>query len=607
MKNLKNKIIVLLLIMFVPFIVNASSASVSIKCDKSLVSAGDTAKCTLSMTNSGDINGLQGKFDLGELSYVGFTPASGAFNTQNMNASGFTVGNTAGLPSSLTVGTLEVKVPAGASAGQKFTITINGMIASNTEYEDVDVSNASATVKIASNDTALKSLDVTGLTMTPTFQSGTVAYSIDSTTNERVTITAVPNSDSAKVSGTGEKTLKYGKNSFNIVVTSESGAKKTYTININRIDDRDTDNTLKYLNVEGQTIVPTFISTVKEYTVDVASDVTTAKIDCGSTSDKATFVNKFGPRTVNLKYGRNEVQIQVKAENEKVNTYKVIINRKDNRDSNNNLLSLEVSEGNIKFNKDTTSYTINVTNDITKIDIKAEAESDKATVTGTGNKTLKDGSNKFVVEVKAENEIVKKYTIIVVKASKDAKAEEIKKFINTLSIKNADIEFDPNVEDYELKLKEGDKLELEYELPDGITAEVVGNENLNNGGSVKLVLVSKDGETKIYSFNINKEEVAAETEENKEDTPKEESKFPLWIIIAAVAVVAFIVVACILGKKKNDNNNQNGNMPSNGNNGLSEQPTVTETNNNVQYNANENTMNTTSTSENVENNQNQLY
>ena len=63
--------------------------------------------------------------------------------------------------------------------------------------------------------------------MTPTFQSGTVAYSIDSTTNERVTITAVPNSDSAKVSGTGEKTLKYGKNSFNIVVTSESGAINT--------------------------------------------------------------------------------------------------------------------------------------------------------------------------------------------------------------------------------------------------------------------------------------------------------------------------------------------------------------------------------------------
>lgn len=637
MKNLRKKLIVLLLTMFIPFIVNASSASVSIKCNN-VVSAGETVKCTISMNNSGDIIGLQANYDFGGLSYVKLTPTSGVFDTPNMTENGFTLGNNGGLASSLTVGILEVKVPSNASENQKFTLTLKNVIVSNSEYEDVDVANASATLRVASNNAALKSLSLSDITLDPTFSATTMIYNV-STEVAKTTISATSSDSNAKVSGTGEKTLKYGNNSFNVVVTSEAGTKKTYTININRIDNRETDNNLKSLSVEGQTITPEFKSSIKEYTVNVNSDVETAKINCEVSGSKATFVEKYGPRTIKLKYGRNEVQIQVKAENGKVNTYKLIINRKDDRDSNNYLSSLEVSEGTINFNKDTTSYTINVSKDITKIDIKATPESEKAKVTGIGSKTLKDGNNSFVIEVKAENEKVKKYTLTIIKSTEDEQVEVVETFINTLNIKNADFEFDSITESYDLELKEGDKLEIEYELPEGITAEVIGNENLNNGGSVQLVLTALNGQSKTYTFNVKEKQKIIEAEVKEETPKKEETKFPWWII-AVVVVVVFLVIAYIIGKKKkdDDNNNLNGGMPSSNNNVSNEQSTSIGTNN-VQNNMyaspltndsaingqqttigtniaqnnpyvsplSENVTNSTQVSENIENNQNQLY
>ena len=55
------------------------------------------------------------------------------------------------------------------------------------------------------------------------------------------------------------------------------------------------------------------------------------------------------------------------------------------------------------FRKATTSYSVTVPNDTEKITIYAQATDSKASVTGTGSKTLKVGKNTFSVKVTAED------------------------------------------------------------------------------------------------------------------------------------------------------------------------------------------------------------
>jgi uncharacterized protein YjdB len=53
-------------------------------------------------------------------------------------------------------------------------------------------------------------------------------------TTDAIAINATPASVMANVAGTGEKTLNYGSNVYNITVTAEDGTQKTYVITINR-------------------------------------------------------------------------------------------------------------------------------------------------------------------------------------------------------------------------------------------------------------------------------------------------------------------------------------------------------------------------------------
>lgn len=80
----------------------------------------------------------------------------------------------------------------------------------------------------------LKTLSVTGCTMTPTFKianSEDTSYTVmvDSETTS-VKINAASVSSLASIDGTGTHTVKQGTNTFKVVVTAQNGEKRTYTI-----------------------------------------------------------------------------------------------------------------------------------------------------------------------------------------------------------------------------------------------------------------------------------------------------------------------------------------------------------------------------------------
>lgn len=83
--------------------------------------------------------------------------------------------------------------------------------------------------------------------------------------------------------------------------------------------------------------------------------------------------------------------------------------------SNNNLKSLEIEGYTLEpvFTKDTKEYSIEVANDVTKVNIKATSEDNSAKISGLGEIEVSEGTNKLEVKVTAENGNVNIYVINV--------------------------------------------------------------------------------------------------------------------------------------------------------------------------------------------------
>lgn len=184
------------------------------------------------------------------------------------------------------------------------------------------------------------------------------------------------------------------------------------------------------------------------------------------------------------------------------------------KSSNNYLKSLTVNNGTLSpnFNPRTTSYTVVVEDDLEEITISAEPEDEKATVSGTGTIQLEEGNTTARIEVVAENGSTNTYTIHIRKES----AEEIIPVgIKSLKIqgvtvdnKTEDISFMPDfkteVTEYTCNVSNQiTKLLITAEPnEEGMTIEILGNENLQMGENVITILVKSEDGQEIYTYQI---------------------------------------------------------------------------------------------------------
>lgn len=81
----------------------------------------------------------------------------------------------------------------------------------------------------------LKSLSISGLSLTPVFQGATTKYSVVVSNSIRsINVSAAAVSSKSMVSGTGNYSLAVGNNTINVKCRSQSGDTRTYTINVSR-------------------------------------------------------------------------------------------------------------------------------------------------------------------------------------------------------------------------------------------------------------------------------------------------------------------------------------------------------------------------------------
>ncbi|MBQ3408826.1 MAG: cadherin-like beta sandwich domain-containing protein [Clostridia bacterium] len=192
------------------------------------------------------------------------------------------------------------------------------------------------------------------------------------------------------------------------------------------------------------------------------------------------------------------------------------------------------------FDPEITDYSVAIGNDVEKLDIKAEANSEKAKVEITGNDELKDGNNVVKITVTAEDGTTRIYTITATKQSGKAVALSTLK-VNGYTLSPA---FSPNITEYKISVADANVNQLDITAITDIEnakVETTGNTNLQNGENVILVKVtSADGsETTTYKIIVTKNATgtAAATTNNKSNN---------WILYAGIGIILILIIAIIV-------------------------------------------------------------
>ena len=323
---------------------------------------------------------------------------------------------------STTDGTIHFSVTGDitSGAGQTKNVSLS---------KDVTVNKAKSSVN------TLSDLKVNGKTVSG-FSSSKTSYTLGEESGSSITIAATPTDSKAKVSGTGTKSLGYGKNAFTITVTAENGAKKTYSITISRADSRSKNNYLKSLSVDKGTI--SFNKNTTSYLIKVEHDVENVTIKAQAEDSKAQV---SGTGTKKLADYVNEFKVVVTAENKTTRTYVVKVARKDKDgnfgklSSDNIAKSITITDYKFVFDNNVKKYNLLVEEEVNELEFNVVPNNSNATVSVANNTDLKPGLNEVTVTVTAENGDKNEFLFNIYKIgeTKTCEVEEESKEDNILS------------------------------------------------------------------------------------------------------------------------------------------------------------------------------
>lgn len=233
------------------------------------------------------------------------------------------------------------------------------------------------------------------------------------------------------------------------------------------------------------------------------------------------------------------------------------------KSSNANLSNLGIRPHDFTgFRYGTTFYEVAVPEDTQEVEVYASAQDEKATITGTGKKSLEKGENKIQVVVTAEDGTTKTYTINIIREVQQENYEETEQIRNQESgsglseLKINDLslspEFKTNVYEYTVKyIGEEVKLKIEAKpTEEDYIVEIIGNDNLQEGENYITILVSEENGDNVatYQITVNKSLVDEEAIAKEEQLKANEQK--IIIGIAIVVVVVIIVIIVMVKRKK---------------------------------------------------------
>ena len=300
-------------------------------------------------------------------------------------------------------------------------------------------------------------------------------------------------------------------------------------------------NLLTYATNETEDTTNETTNTTNEVSNNTSSSQNQTQTETNSQSNTSTTSNSNSGRSQNNSSSTTSTQRQTTTQ----------------KSSNANLSNLGIRPNDFSgFTPNTTTYNVEVPEDVDTVEVYAQAQDSNATIEGTGEVSLKEGINTITVQVTAEDGTIKTYTLNITRGEAQSETDTAVGTGNGLSkleISNAELEpeFKTDVYEYTVKyIGEGTSLEITPEVTqEGYTVEILGNEDLKEGENlISIVVTDAEGNNvATYQLIVNKSLV------DEEALAREQEQRTKTIIIAvAVAVLVIIaIVAIIIRKRRN--------------------------------------------------------
>ena len=295
-------------------------------------------------------------------------------------------------------------------------------------------------------------------------------------------------------------------------------ASKTITIGDKKVDPKSSDATLKSLTTSAG-LNPSFSPATESYSVSVGNNVTAIDVSAIANHGKAS-ISISGNQ--NLSVGKNNVIVQVTAEDGSTKNYTIVVTREpastpsgtgtqptspqptSPKSSNNNLKTITGIDG-LPFDPNKTSYDVELPFEISSINVGAKPQDGKAKVSINGGSLtgLKVGQTYPVtITVKAEDGSIKIYTINVKRSPYKSETDLDKLIVNGKDINKE------GKDEYTVTVPSGTSSIDVSAIPKSkdSTVTIIGNTNLKDGNNKVLVQVKdKNGFIKTYILNVNRQ------------------------------------------------------------------------------------------------------
>ena len=309
------------------------------------------------------------------------------------------------------------------------------------------------------------------------------------------------------------------------------------------------DNTLSNLSLNNGKISPEFNNNITNYTATINKNTTTITATPTNVDSKVT--GNIG--TNKLEYGANYFKITVTSPLGTTKDYNITIirplpsnnnlaseqenNTKTNNEQKSNDASLKdisISNYNLNFKSTLYNYSLKVSNNINNLEVKATANNSNSKITITGQNNLKIGENIITITVTAEDGTTCQYIITVTKLEKELSSD---KQVNNIIIENYDLKFQEDKYNYNLTIKNEDKLNIKIELNSKEASyKITGNKNLKNNSIITITVTAEDTTSQTYTIKISKDSSSSINLDN--------------IIFLSITIIIILLLLTILVKKK---------------------------------------------------------
>ena len=504
------KYVIFLFILSIIYVPNVYAAGATITAQGGTMYPGEVKEYNITINNiteKFEIIGINFKYSSSDTSCLTIVEEKGFLGGGANNGNyGYATPNVVASGSKL----LSLKVRANKVCQARINI-------SNVDLSDGDdiisgnvISNTINVINPPSSNANLSSLSVSQGSIS--FNKDNTNYNINVENNvSSINVSGTVEDSLSQVSGLGNHNLNYGNNKINIIVKSQSGNTKTYTINVNRKDNRSSNNNLSELKISNGELNPGFNKNTTNYKMNVPFEVSKLNIKAIQEDSKAK-VNITGNSNFTAEETQN-VYIKVTAENGSSKTYTISVTR--GKDPNkklsddNYLTKIEPSIGILSpvFNKDIKDYVIYLPYEVDKISFDVSVSDTRyATLTKDEPEQLQSGiTNKYTYTVKAENNEERVYTIVVKRAIDPKLETSSNTYLKNIKLSNGKLlftngkkvsNFDKNTKKYYYEKRRDFKYSAEAEDSNSNVVTVI------DGTTINFIVEAPNGDFSIYTLEL---------------------------------------------------------------------------------------------------------